>query len=59
MRLTIEPTEATKDHAKIIIEVEADHLMFDTVLEDLIVPAMWAWGFGFSTIKERIDIEER
>lgn len=65
MRITIEPTffgNELPDHLippRVTIEKTGqNHCSIDIVVQDFIVPALWAWGFSEETIRNVIDFDE-
>jgi len=56
MKITIELTR-NKVFNKVTIETESDHLTIHEVMQELIKPALLAWGFQPGSINEYIDEE--
>lgn len=61
MKLTLEPTHNkethNKDLLKVIIETPCDYLDIHDLMQDVIKPALLAWGFQPKSINEYIEQE--
>lgn len=59
MKITIEPTEdqkySTSQMPTVTIAIPGDHHDIPSVIVDLVIPALLAWGFKKSSIDEYID----
>lgn len=59
MKLTLEPTNPKAPgqarHPQVTIEVESDDLGISEVVEDVVIPALTAWGFHPETIEKYLD----
>lgn len=61
MRITIEPTEDQTGrslgatHIRVSIEHPSDDLPIHELFENIIAPALLAWGFGEKTINEYLN----
>lgn len=59
MRVIIEPTNfSTESNMRTIIESYSDDLDLDSVMRDLIAPALMGWGFHPGSIYEYIEKDE-
>lgn len=52
MKITIEPTEHDSGYPTVTISVQGDDLMLDNAINELIVPALLAWGYHQKSIDE-------
>lgn len=59
MRLTLEPTSPKQPgqarHPRVIIEVQSDDLSISEAIEDVVIPALTAWGFLPETIDKYLN----
>ena len=62
MKITLEPTDVSPRYSfrqpKVEITVETDNHDINGVLDNLIKPALIAWGFGQQTVNEAFGDEE-
>ena len=56
MKITLEPTH-NKSLSKVVIETPCDHNDLDSVMQNLIKPALLDWGFQPGSINEYIEEE--
>lgn len=56
MKITLEPTRDTS-LSKVTIETPCDHNDLDEVMQNLIKPALIAWGFQPCNVNEYIEEE--
>lgn len=56
MKITLEPTH-NKSLSKVTIEIPYDPCGIESVMQNLIKPALLAWGFQPSNINEYIEEE--
>jgi len=59
MKITIEPTEKDREHPKVTIALESDHLNLSEVVDELLVPALVGWGFPMTKIRENLTFTDR
>jgi hypothetical protein len=59
MKLTLEPTgpPGPHRHLKVTVETNHDDHTIDEVIDNVVVPALLAWGFTQKTIDNYLDDE--
>jgi len=59
MKLILEPTSPKEPgqarHPRVTIEVESDDLSISEAFEDVVIPALTAWGFHTETIEQYLN----
>jgi hypothetical protein len=58
MKITIEPTGDEPGYPTVSVSRPDDTLTIDSVIEDLVRPALIAWGFHPDTVRGAFEQEE-
>lgn len=59
MKITLEPTDppGPNRNPKVVIETDTDPPIVGGVIEQVVVPALLAWGFSQDLIDQYLDTE--